>query len=174
MNSYLHKGIIKRALTIITFFIMMPAYGMMSRLRTGFQKVQQAASARTNALPQISRATKAQIMVAGGCSIAAAGCLSAHANIQKEVYAPILKSEETKKRVILLGNNIPSNDSITTMFLYHQQHEDFLIKKRGILPALKNVPVLVLDVSTEFETNEVLLKECAEKIYDFMLLTSRR
>jgi deoxyadenosine/deoxycytidine kinase len=56
----------------------------------------------------------------------------------------------------------------------HTQHEEFLIKKTGILPALKEVPVLVLDVSDEFETNEERIKEYAEKVYDFMLLTSSR
>lgn len=56
----------------------------------------------------------------------------------------------------------------------HQQHEDFLIKKRGILSSLKDVPVLILDASIEFETDEERVKEYAEKMYDFMLLTSNR
>ncbi len=56
----------------------------------------------------------------------------------------------------------------------HEQHEEFLIKKRGILPALKDVPVLVLDVTDEFETNQELAQEYVEKIHDFMLLTSHR
>ena len=35
----------------------------------------------------------------------------------------------------------------------HQRHETFLIKKEGILPHLKKVPVLILDCDEEFEND---------------------
>ena len=96
-------------------------------------------------------------------------CKSPHGFIYLQTE-PKICYERAKKR------SRSSEDAIPLSYFeqIHEQHEEFLIKKRGILPALKDVPVLVLDVSSEFETNEERIKEYAEKIYDFMLLTSSR
>lgn len=83
---------------------------------------------------------------------------------------PIVCYERGKKR----SRSSEEGISLDYFKQIHEQHEEFLIKKCGILPALKDVPVLVLDVSEEFETNAELVKEYAEKINDFMLLTSHR
>lgn len=54
----------------------------------------------------------------------------------------------------------------------HNQHEAFLLNKTGILPSLEDVPVLTLDVSEEFVTNEKLLKEILQKIETFITKVS--
>lgn len=83
---------------------------------------------------------------------------------------PLVCYERAKKRNRSSEENIP----LAYFEQIHEQHEDFLIKKRGILPALRDVPVLILNVSEEFETDAELAKEYAEKVHDFMLLTSQR
>jgi deoxyadenosine/deoxycytidine kinase len=50
----------------------------------------------------------------------------------------------------------------------HDHHEQFLIDKTGIIPALKNIPVLVLDCNEEFETNPQMLQNHFYKITQFM------
>jgi deoxyadenosine/deoxycytidine kinase len=55
----------------------------------------------------------------------------------------------------------------------HEQHENFLIKKQNVLGSLKEVPVLVLDASFEFENDEAVLEEYLQKIQDFMLITHK-
>jgi len=50
----------------------------------------------------------------------------------------------------------------------HQKHEGFLIHKKGILPELKQVPVLRLDCNQEFETDEVAFQKHLDKISDFI------
>ena len=133
MNNYLQIPMIKRALTIIAFSIALPAHGMMGRLRMAAGSFQKAVSA--TALQHIPRATKAQIIVAGGCSIAASGYLTACAVARKEAHTRILESEEAKKRVILLEKNIPSNDSITALFLYYGLERSLHVSKKEPLPS---------------------------------------
>ncbi len=53
----------------------------------------------------------------------------------------------------------------------HEQHESFLIKKKRILKSLQEVPVLVLDATYNFESDEQIMHEYLEKINDFVLLT---
>lgn len=53
----------------------------------------------------------------------------------------------------------------------HNHHEAFLINKEGVLPSIKEVPVLVLDVNKEFENSSTKLHELLEKVQDFMLQT---
>ncbi len=63
--------------------------------------------------------------------------------------------------------------SLTYLKEIHEQHEDFLIKKKNINNSLKEVPVLVLDRSYEFENDQDALDEYLEKIQDFMLATHK-
>lgn len=53
----------------------------------------------------------------------------------------------------------------------HNQHETFLIQKQGITDRLKNIPVLVLDVSDEFENNRELMQKYAHEVKNFIELT---
>jgi deoxyguanosine kinase len=83
---------------------------------------------------------------------------------------PKICYERAKKRSRSSEETIP----LTYFKQIHEQHEDFLIKKRGILPTLKDIPVLVLDVSAEFETDTKFMQELADRVQDFILLTSSR
>lgn len=49
----------------------------------------------------------------------------------------------------------------------HNKHEKWLIDKDGIAPSLKNVPVLVLDCSKDFENDVEEQKEYVKKIIEF-------
>lgn len=49
----------------------------------------------------------------------------------------------------------------------HEKHEAWLIEKQDVLPFLKDTPVLVLDCSKEFETDEQLAREYAYKVAEF-------
>ncbi len=53
----------------------------------------------------------------------------------------------------------------------HKRHEMFLIKKEGILPHLKRVPVLVLDCNKEFEQNPAQLHRHMHAIESFLIQT---
>jgi deoxyadenosine/deoxycytidine kinase len=53
----------------------------------------------------------------------------------------------------------------------HKRHEQFLIKKNGILPHLKRVPVLVLNCDEDFEQNSTQLDEHIQKIQSFLTQT---
>ena len=54
----------------------------------------------------------------------------------------------------------------------HQQHEAFLLDKQEVIEHLRDVPVLTLEVSEEFVTNEKFLKEILNKIEQFVLKTT--
>ncbi|EKD48935.1 MAG: dihydroxyacetone kinase 2 [uncultured bacterium] len=53
----------------------------------------------------------------------------------------------------------------------HHRHEAFLIKKDGILPDLKRVPVLTLDCNEEFENNPAQLHRHMHAIESFLVQT---
>lgn len=53
----------------------------------------------------------------------------------------------------------------------HHRHESTFLKKEGILPRLKKVPVLTLNCDEEFESNPAVMKKHAETIYLFLLQT---
>ena len=80
---------------------------------------------------------------------------------------PTICYERTKKRNRLGEENIP----LVYFKELHAQHEDFLIKKTGILDQLKNIPVLILDGSVDFESNKDHLKDCLDKIDEFLFFT---
>ena len=75
--------------------------------------------------------------------------------------------ERTKKR------QRPGEENIPLAYLQeiHNQHEDFLIKKMGVLEELKHIPVLILDGSVEFESNTAALREYLDKIDEFLFFT---
>lgn len=61
--------------------------------------------------------------------------------------------------------------SLTYLQQIHAHHEQFLLDKKGISPALARVPVLILEGDEEFETNEMLFSEHLEKIQHFIKAT---
>ncbi len=96
------------------------------------------------------------------------GCLPPHGFIYLQ-SDPQICYERTLKRNRSGEENIP----LSYIQQIHEQHEKFLIKKKNILPSLKEVPVLVLDASYEFEKDEEILDEYLNKIQDFMLITHK-
>jgi deoxyadenosine/deoxycytidine kinase len=80
---------------------------------------------------------------------------------------PSICYERTKKR------NRPGEEDIPMGYFeqLHTQHEQFLIKKEGILDQLKNVPVLVLDGSLDFESDREHLQNCLDQIDEFLFFT---
>jgi len=54
----------------------------------------------------------------------------------------------------------------------HRRHESTFIKKEGILPRLKKIPVLTLNCDEDFENNPALMKKHTENIYSFLMQTS--
>jgi len=80
---------------------------------------------------------------------------------------PDIAAKRIKKR------NRLAEKKITYAYLeqIHEHHEAFLIEKSGILPELKEIPVLVLDCNKEFETDENVLKEHFVKVQNFLIKT---
>jgi deoxyadenosine/deoxycytidine kinase len=95
-------------------------------------------------------------------------CVTPHGFIYLQTD-PVICHERALKR------NRSGEESIPLAYLeqIHKQHENFLIKKHNVLGSLKDVPVLVLDASYEFEKDEDVLTEYLEKIQDFMLVTHK-
>ena len=50
----------------------------------------------------------------------------------------------------------------------HDQHEQFLVEKLGILQELKNVPVLLLDCNQEFETDMARFEQHVHELMSFI------
>ncbi len=66
-----------------------------------------------------------------------------------------------------------SEAMITAEYLeqIHECHEDFLIRKLGVLNDVRAVPVLVLDCEKEFEHDSLYTQELSVKVRDFMRIT---
>lgn len=54
----------------------------------------------------------------------------------------------------------------------HEKHESWLVRKEEVLPFLQDTPVLVLDCSKEFETDEALARQYAHQVADFFGIPS--
>jgi deoxyadenosine/deoxycytidine kinase len=61
--------------------------------------------------------------------------------------------------------------SFTYLQQIHKRHESFLIKKEGILPHLKRVPVLILNCNEDFEQNTSQLHKHLHAIESFLTQT---
>lgn len=55
--------------------------------------------------------------------------------------------------------------------LLHAKHEAWLIHKKDVNAQVRDVPVLVLDCDREFESNNALQKEYAERVAEFVRLS---
>ncbi len=80
---------------------------------------------------------------------------------------PEICFERTAKRNRLGEEHI----SIEYFKQIHNRHEQFLIHKQGVLNQLKDVPVLVIDGSIDFESNKQHLKDCLDQIDEFLFFT---
>lgn len=54
----------------------------------------------------------------------------------------------------------------------HEHHEQFLLEKKNLVNGLEHVPVLVLDGNQEFEDDEQVFYNHAERIQEFMAQTA--
>jgi deoxyadenosine/deoxycytidine kinase len=50
----------------------------------------------------------------------------------------------------------------------HEKHERWLVEKDGIEDALKSIPVLVLNVNRDFESDMQMQRECMERVAAFI------
>lgn len=82
--------------------------------------------------------------------------------------SPEVAFERIKKR------NRHAEKDITLAYLrqVHEKHEAFLIQKHAVADALKYVPVLVLDVSEEFETDDTMLAHHIEAVKRFLRISN--
>lgn len=81
--------------------------------------------------------------------------------------SPEIAFERIKKR----NRHAEKTLSFEYLKQIHKQHEMLLIKKEGILPHLKRVPVLILDCNNEFENNQDQLEAHLQAIQSFMIQT---
>lgn len=77
---------------------------------------------------------------------------------------PVVAFERIKKR------NRSAEETLPLNYLYQldKQHERFLCNKEDVLSILRDVPVLILDCSEEFEQNQTQFAEQSTKIKEFM------
>lgn len=75
--------------------------------------------------------------------------------------------EDCYKRLQKRNRSEESGVALDYISALHDKHEKWLIDKDGIAPSLKNVPVLVLDCSKEFENDIEEQKEYVQKIIKF-------
>jgi len=61
-----------------------------------------------------------------------------------------------------------SSIPLTYLEKIHYWHEQFLLKKAGVTPELKTVPVLTLTVDADFAHNPTRMQELADKVQAFM------
>ncbi len=84
-----------------------------------------------------------------------------------------LKSDPTICHARTHKRNRSGEETIPLSYLQeiHEQHESFLIRKEQVASSLEDVPVLVLDVSEEFEHKPELMTQYAQKVKQFIELT---
>ncbi len=78
--------------------------------------------------------------------------------------SPEVAYERIKKR----NRHAEKTMSLAYLKLIHQRHESFLIRKEGILPHLRRIPVLILDCDDEFENNETQLQNHIDQVKLFL------
>ena len=72
------------------------------------------------------------------------------------------------KRLLKRKRQEETSVTLDYLQLLHDKHEKWLIHKEGIDVALKDVPVLVIPVNDEFETDRDVQKAHMAKIIDFL------
>jgi deoxyadenosine/deoxycytidine kinase len=77
---------------------------------------------------------------------------------------PEIAHERIKKRSREGESLIP----LSYLEQLHECHEDFLLKKKEILPELKTVPVLTLDCNQDFESDKDSFERLAKDVQTFL------
>lgn len=80
---------------------------------------------------------------------------------------PEIAFERIKKR----NRHAEKTISLAYLKQIHARHESLLVKKDGVLPQLKRVPVLVLDCSQDFERNPAQMHKHIHAIRTFLMQT---
>jgi deoxyadenosine/deoxycytidine kinase len=73
------------------------------------------------------------------------------------------------KRVLKRHRQEEGSISIDYLKSLHQRHEEWLVHQKGIMPHLKNIPILVLDCNQEFETDTNTQKQHINRIKEFLI-----
>ena len=81
--------------------------------------------------------------------------------------SPDVAYERSKKR----NRYAEKNMSLAYLKQIHEQHEKLLIQKQGMLPELRNVPILTLDCNEEFETDRQKLHALVHRMQNFFAQT---
>ena len=76
-------------------------------------------------------------------------------------------AEVCYKRLLKRARSEESSVPLSYIKMLHDKHESWLVDKDGIDSYVKDIPVLILDCTRDFEENEDLCKEYAQKIIDF-------
>jgi len=71
------------------------------------------------------------------------------------------------KRLLKRARSEESAVPLSYLTMLHEKHENWLIHKQNVDDYIKNVPVLVLDCTEDFEDNPELCKKYAQQIVDF-------
>lgn len=77
---------------------------------------------------------------------------------------PALAYERMKKRDRQEEETIP----ISYLEQIHQRHDSFLLQKEAILPHLKSIPVLVLEINDDFESDDAYMQTLAGQVDAFI------
>lgn len=72
------------------------------------------------------------------------------------------------KRLLKRNRSEESGVPLSYLHSLHTRHEDWLVAKEEISPALKSVPVLVLDCNNEFETDLDIQRDFIERLTAFI------
>ncbi len=75
--------------------------------------------------------------------------------------------EVCHQRLLKRARSEEASVPLNYLTMLHNKHENWLIEKIGVDDYIKNVPVLVLDCTQEFENNPELCRKYAQQIVDF-------
>jgi len=80
---------------------------------------------------------------------------------------PEIAYERTKQR----NRTAEKNMSLGYLKQIHQNHEAFLIEKKGVLSDILTVPVLILDGNADFEHDQTIFEKQCSAVEDFLINT---
>jgi deoxyadenosine/deoxycytidine kinase len=71
-------------------------------------------------------------------------------------------------RILQRQRSSETQISLSYLQQIHAYHEDFLIHKKNVMPAMQEVPVLILDGNDDFEKNSLLFEQHQRNLLAFM------